>query len=47
MDMNEFQSPGFINLRKRAQLIGAELSIDSKKNQGTIAKIILPITYSK
>jgi len=45
--VNKKSGSGFINLRKRAQLIGAELSIDSKKNQGTIAKIILPITYSK
>jgi signal transduction histidine kinase len=45
----EKESTGLVNIRKRARLIGAEVSIDSRLNEGTAVTITVPrkpINYS-
>lgn len=38
----EKESTGLLNIKKRAKLISAEVSIESKENAGTTIKIIIP-----
>ena len=35
---------GIIGLREQAELIGAELTIDSRRNEGTIISVTLPLS---
>jgi two-component system NarL family sensor kinase len=41
---SETKGSGLINMRERAQLIGATLKIDTKQNKGTKVVISLPVT---
>jgi signal transduction histidine kinase len=36
---------GLINMKKRAQVINARLQIESKLQNGTTVKIVLPLNY--
>lgn len=38
----EKESTGMLNMKKRAKLINAEVSIDSKENEGTVVSLSIP-----